>query len=110
MGQTSKCRLNSLGHQIEEHWQEHRPKMYRALARSGQLRKAVFSAQELTSDSLSDLVQKGLDYYQAWELVREEWAFLPSEEDVPTLGFDPAMLEPPPSQDEDEIAASPPVD
>lgn len=101
--------LNSLGQQIEEHWQEHRPKMYRALRQTGQLKKAVFSAQELTSDSLSDLLQKGLPYNQAWELVREEWAFLPSEEDLPTLGFDPANLTPPPSQDPEEITASPPL-
>jgi len=29
-----------------------------------------------------------LPYDQAWELVREEWAFLPSEEDQPNLGED----------------------
>ena len=28
-------------------------------------------------------VVKKLQYDQAWELVREEWAFLPSEEDSP---------------------------
>jgi hypothetical protein len=29
-----------------------------------------------------------LDYQQAWESVREEWLFLPSEEDEPGRVFD----------------------
>jgi hypothetical protein len=82
----------ALAPQIKAHWQKYRPKMSKALAAKGQLDEAVQAAADRTSDALADLVAKGLAYNQAWELVREEWAFLPSEDDVPELGFDPAPL------------------
>jgi hypothetical protein len=37
--------------------------------------------RDLTSDALHSLLEKGVPYDQASESVREEWAFLPSEED-----------------------------
>ena len=85
--------LGSLGLQIKAHWKEHRPKMFKALEQAGQLEASVHAAQELTADALSDLLDQGLPYNQAWELVREEWAFLPSEDNVPVLPFDPITLE-----------------
>ena len=85
--------LGSLGHQIEDHWKQHRPKMYADLERVGELRQSVHAAQELTGEALYDLtVVKKVPHDQAWELVKEEWAFLPTEEDVPELGFDPTQL------------------
>jgi len=75
--------LGSLGLQIKAHWKQHRPKMYAGLEKSGHLQESVYQAQEQTSDLMDDLLDKGLDYNQAWELAREEWAFLPSEEDEP---------------------------
>ena len=83
--------LGSLGLKIKAHWRKHRPKMYAALEKSGHLRASLYAAQELTSKAMYDLeVVKKLPHDQAWELVREEWAFVPSEDDVPALGFDPA--------------------
>jgi len=75
--------LGSLGLQIKAHWKKYRPQMYAELEKSGHLLESVYAATELTSDLMYDL-QNGpskLPYQQAWELAREEWAFLPSEED-----------------------------
>jgi hypothetical protein len=84
--------LSSLGQQIKAHWQKHRPTMYAALQRSGRLPESLLAAQDLTTDALEHLLRQGVPYDQAWEAVREQWAFLPDEEDQPTLGFDPATL------------------
>lgn len=73
--------LSNLGRQIKAHWRKYRPKMYRALEKAGKLDESVYAAQELTGNTLADLVHKGMDWNQAWELIREEWAFLPAEED-----------------------------
>jgi hypothetical protein len=81
--------LGSLGLQIQDHWKEHRPTMYRDLEQSGTLRESVYAAQELTLEALYDLeVKKKVPHDQAWEAVKEGWAFLPTEEDVPELGVD----------------------
>ena len=72
--------LGSLGMQIRAHWKRHRPKMYAELKKSGHLNESVYAAQERTSDLMDSLLDKGLPHHQAWELAREEWAFLPSEE------------------------------
>lgn len=85
--------LGSLGLQIKDHWKEHRPTMYAALEQAGNLEASVYAAQELTLDALDELLNQGLPYNQAWESVREEWAFLPSEDDAPVLPFAPAILE-----------------
>jgi ubiquinone/menaquinone biosynthesis C-methylase UbiE len=68
----------SLGLQIKAHWKKYRPEMYRALKKAGALDEAVSQAEELTADALYRLtVEQRLPYDQAWEMVREEWAFLP---------------------------------
>src|ERR1700723_639495 len=87
--------LTPLGHQILEHWQNHRPTIVANLERTNQLQQAVYAAQELTGDLLYELtvVQK-MDYQPAWEMATREWAFLPDEEDQPQLSFDPANLDP----------------
>lgn len=75
-----KYPLGKLGQSILRHWKEHRPRMCRELERQGKLREAVYNAEELTLDAMDDLMyKKRLSYDQAWELVREEWAFLPPE-------------------------------
>ena len=97
-------RLGPWGLQAKEHWKEHRPKMYRQLEESGRLEDALYAAQELTVAAMADLIERGVNWYQAWELIREEWLFLPSEEDVPELGSDPMTWQPPLSA---EAPASP---
>lgn len=78
--------MESLKLQINRHWREHRPKMYAQLKQSGRLEQSIHLAAERTMDALTDLLQDKVPYNQAWEAVREEWAFLPDEEDVPVLG------------------------
>jgi hypothetical protein len=73
--------LGSLGLQIKAHWNQHRPKMYADLEKSGDLAESLHAAQERTSDLMESLLNQGLPYHQAWELAREEWAFLLAEED-----------------------------
>jgi hypothetical protein len=75
--------LGSLGLQIRAHWKRHRPKMYAELEKAGKLQESVYQAQELTNDLMDSLLAKKLPHHQAWELAREEWAFLPSETDSP---------------------------
>jgi hypothetical protein len=83
--------LNGLGIQIERHWREHRPKMVVRLERRGLLQQAVYAAQELTANAEAEAIYAGMNPDQARELTREEWAFLPTEEDVPSLpNGDPA--------------------
>lgn len=72
--------LGSLGIQIKAHWKRHRPKMYAELEKAGKLEESVYQAQERTSDLMDSLLDQKLSYDQAWEMAREEWAFLPSEE------------------------------
>lgn len=87
--------LTPLGHKILKHWSKYRPKMVAALNTQNQLQQAVFAAQELTANLLYELTAvKKMDYQMAWELATREWAFLPDEEDLPQLSFDPATLDP----------------
>lgn len=76
----------SLALRIADHWLKYRPKMSAALKKEGQFEASVNQAADLTSDALADLIHKGVPYDQAWPSVREDWAFLPSEEDLPELG------------------------
>ena len=72
--------LGSLGLQIKAHWKKYRPQMYAALEKSGHLQESVYQAQERTNDLMDKLLLVDrLPHHQAWEMAREEWAFLPSE-------------------------------
>jgi len=73
--------FGSLGLQIKAHWQKYRPQMFRELAQAGTLDESVHSAEALTIAAYDQAIRAGLAPDQARELVREEWAFLPSEED-----------------------------
>lgn len=86
--------LSSLGIQIERHWREHRPKMVAELERNGVLQSALETAEDLTLTAEAEAVQAGMTPDQAREMFRSQWAFLPSEEDVPELGTDPAQWAP----------------
>ena len=71
----------SLGLQIKAHWRQYRPTLYRELIEAGTLDEAVSTAEELTADARYRLtVEQRLPYDQAWEMVREEWAFLPESQ------------------------------
>lgn len=70
---------------IDHHWRQHRPKMWKALQQSGQLLQALEVAASRTAQAEASLIQQGVPPHQAQERFREEWAFLPSEADVPEL-------------------------
>jgi hypothetical protein len=48
------------------------------MEKSGHLKASVYAAQERTSDLMDSLLDTKMPYDQAWELAREEWAFLPA--------------------------------
>ena len=70
---------------IERHWQEHCPRMVEELRRNHHLENAISEAEERTAELLYELysVQK-LDYQVAWETATREWAFLPTEDPLPS--------------------------
>jgi len=80
--------LTQYGRMAEKHWREHRPKMVRELERKGLLRQMLLEAQEKTKDEMAalrlDLMKQGKTAQQAndqaWEMVREKYILLPSEE------------------------------
>ena len=80
--------LTQYGRMAEKHWREHRPKMVRELERKGLLRQMLLEAQEKTKDEMAtlrlELMKQGKTAQQAndqaWEMVRERYILLPSEE------------------------------
>ena len=106
---------DSLGIMAREHWKKYRPMMYRQLQTTGKLKKALIAAQELTKEAMIQIEEelakkhpmieeekkeflKRAGYHNwkrqtAWEMVREEWILLPSEEDEPEMKKNPAAWE-----------------
>ena len=64
-----------------DHWQEHRPNMYRELVEAGKLQSALEEAAKQTALELDQLMEAGWTYHSAWEAVRETYLLLPQEED-----------------------------
>jgi hypothetical protein len=77
--------LGNLGQQIKEHWRKYRPRMFGELDQAAALDEAVHLAEALTVAAYDQAIDAGLVPDQARELVREEWAFLPDEDDVRQL-------------------------
>lgn len=75
-------RGEGLALQIKAHWEKYRPRVARELDEAGTLDEAVRTAEALTLSAYEQAIRAGLTPDQARELVREEWAFLPDEEDV----------------------------
>jgi hypothetical protein len=72
--------LSLWGLQALAHWKEHRPKMVRELEQEGKLLEMVLEAVSNTLEALYRLeVEKKVPANQAWEMMREEWLFLPPE-------------------------------
>ena len=86
--------LEQLKDLARSHWKEHRPKLYQSLKKSGELEQRVEDAARLTLDAFNlekDRLEKiGMSPSQAseiaWELVREEWILLRSEEHERVFG------------------------
>ncbi len=82
--------LTNLDQTIRAHWRKYRPKMCQQLETAGDLDQAIQTAARLTKEAVFELTNKGWGLYEAWMEVRQEWAILPTEEDVPVLGTNPA--------------------
>ena len=80
--------LTQYGQMAEKHWREHCPKMVRELKRRGLLHQMLLEAEEKTKDEMAalrlELMKQGKTaqqaHDQAWEMVREKYILLPSEE------------------------------
>lgn len=83
----------ALALQIYRHWEKYRPNMAKDLQAKGKLVESVNAAARLTSDAMyqATTVEKQ-PYDQAWERLKEDWAFLPDEKDQPSLPFAPEHL------------------
>ena len=77
--------LGSIGQMARRHWKQHRPKMYKQLQEEGRLNEVLLELENRVAKQLEDLSLQGLNYDQAWEMVRDQ-VLLPSEEDQPELG------------------------
>lgn len=80
--------LTQYGLMAEKHWREHCPKMVRELEAKGLLHQMLIEAEEKTKDEMSSLRRQLMNqgstaqqaHDQAWEMVRERYILLPSEE------------------------------
>jgi hypothetical protein len=83
--------LTTLRQDIETHWREHRPGMVAELEAAGTLAEAIEAAATQTENAVLEAVSQGTDFWQAWDLYRQQWAFLPAEEaDAAAAGYGPA--------------------
>ena len=72
---------------IRAHWRKYRPQMTARLEAEGTLNDQIEAAAKETEEAVLSYVQKAQGtsftpaqaFWQAWELYREEWAFLPAE-------------------------------
>lgn len=65
--------------QARAHWQEHQPKRYSELSRSGQLLSALKLAAEQTAQEVKLLTDQGATPDEAFQAVREQYLFPPEE-------------------------------
>ena len=100
--------LTNLDAQIRAHWEKYRPNMVARLKAEGKYDRAVRIAAALTVEAVlsytpAEPMNGGQAFWQAWELFRNEWAFLPDEEDLPDSGeLNPALWQMPPEEEEPE--------
>lgn len=89
--------LTTLHDDTKQHWRKYCPDKVAGLEAQGALDEAIDQAVELTENAVLDAVAGGADFWAAWEMYREQWAFLPAEE------ADEEMLLAPEPVDEVEV-------
>ena len=86
---SSKYPLTGYGLMAKRHWEEFCPRMVKKLEAQGRLEEALYEAQEMTTAEMMELrskLQKELGltpqqaHDQAWEVIREKYIYLRSEE------------------------------
>jgi hypothetical protein len=86
---TNMNTLTQYGLMAEKHWREHRPRMVAEMERMGTLQQMLLDAEEKTKDEMDairrPLIRQGRTpqqaHDQAWEMVREKYILLPTEND-----------------------------
>jgi hypothetical protein len=78
--------LTTLRRDIRAHWQKYLPQMTASLEAEGELDQRIEAAARQTEEAVLSYVEKAQGsltpaqaFWQAWEIYREEWAFLPAE-------------------------------
>lgn len=71
--------LTGLRRDIEEHWRLHCPARTAELIANGEWAAALDRAAAFTEQAVLAAVADGTDFWAAWEIYREKWAFLPAE-------------------------------
>src|SRR5712692_9997160 len=67
----------------KEHWKMFLPKMYAHLEAEGKLEERAQRAAQFTADEMREAMKDGCSESEASQALREEWIFLPSEEEQP---------------------------
>jgi len=82
--------LTTLRDDIRRHWKMYRPRMTARLEDDGTLEDRIEQAARETEEAILQYVQESAKdgaltpaqaFWQAWEIYRNEWAFLPAETD-----------------------------
>ena len=76
-------------HLILRHWEEFQPTLVKDLRASGELDRVLEELAERVVEMRAGLIEQGLDWYQADELVRPLWQ-LP-DETVEPVASEPAL-------------------
>lgn len=77
--------LTTLRRDIRVHWQKYCPKMTDRLDAEDKLDQAIEDAARATEEAVLSYVQQAQEttpaqaFWQAWEIYRNAWAFLPAE-------------------------------
>ena len=89
--------FNLWAEEAKEHWRKYRPRLYKELAKSGQLEERAVRAAESASNQYVAYVESGMDPLEAQSEAKRNYLFLPCEEDEPELAADPTALPDPAS-------------
>lgn len=79
--------LSTLRADIRKHWKKYLPRMTSRLEQAGKLEERIEEAARQTEEAVLGYVQTAQGstitpaqaFWQAWEIYRNEWAFLPAE-------------------------------
>ena len=64
------------------HWKEFLPNRYKEFEEAGILDKALMTAANQTARDMASFQDAGLTWDQAWERTRNEYLFLPAEQEA----------------------------
>jgi hypothetical protein len=81
--------LTRFGAMADQHWRQHRPRMYLHLKAKGLLMEALLNAQEQAKEMIGELVSgQGRDLEGARSAALKQYVLLPSEDEEPVLSVD----------------------